>query len=562
MSRKIETITEDDRTDMSILDREDYSASAVKENNSGDNASAAGPNTAMEESDAGQSAPDLRRTVEEEDALDAAIAILLRDGLDQPIKNLPVKIDLPNGTVIEAVTDENGLVALPSAEEKKGQAKLSVQDASGQNQEVCKIDLTKCTGGVAIARSPKVAAKVRLKPHHQRKPSSQSAKSEAPPALPAPASASEKAPQEPEPHQGYWFATTEFFNKVWHWLSDESHPKDSEPPAAGGSAPHVAKEAANKSGNPIAAIVGPECPNKDNLQLLKNNIYKKEILKAAERVGLIPQAIAALIDAEAATVDETVPLTNPDGTPKILKSGKRKGKQAVVVTGKHWDSNSHNGTGAAGLTQFLVGTWLNHVMLPGYFIHEQSITKGWVKQTKDKKGKSKIVFVLSNGDTTDKPWQHKGDDNVKACLDQRFIPEWSILAAADYGNANLKLLKNMGFKLQNLNDAEKAKLMYLMHHEGEGAGPLVIRNRLSELPKGKFATVEARIRNTFIQQVGEKRAKGFIEDENDNVAKAYRKWLASYIDQKIDFQTFCCDASKIPRAADALTLFKKIGGEE
>jgi hypothetical protein len=94
-----------------------------------------------------------------------------------------------------------------------------------------------------------------------------------------------------------------------------------------------------------------------------------------------------------------------------------------------------------------------------------------------------------------------------------------------------------------------------MHHEGEGAGPLVIKNKLKELPKGKFASVEARIQDTFAKQVGPERAKKLIETKKGDVEKAYRDWLANYIDSKIGLQNFCCDKSKVPTADSALKLF-------
>jgi hypothetical protein len=512
---------------------------------------------ASEDSEAAPSLTDTSHpdtaTYDKEEALDdLIIAILLRDGLDQPIANLPVKIEAPGQPAIEATTDEKGAVVLPASEKKEGHITVSVKDGGGEHQEVCKIDLAKCQGGGAIVRSPKVAATLPLKPHQQKAPSASSQQ----PAKPA------EQPKKTEAAHGLWYSASEMFSTAWHWLHKESHPQDRQPPAGhAGKEAQVAKQTINKAGNPIIAVVGPECPNKENLRLGRNNIYRAEIIKAGERVGLIPQAIAALIDAEAAPITDTIPALNPDGTPKIIQKGKNKGKPVVLVVGQHWNAHSGNATGAAGLTQFLVSTWLGQVMKPDYFIHEQSVAKGWVKQEADKQGKLKWVFVLADGKTTPTPWAHKGDANVKACLDQRYVPEWSIMAAADYGKANLQVLKNKGFKIFNLNDAEKAKLMYLMHHEGEGAGPLVISNKLNELPKGKFATVEARIRDTFVKQVGEDEADDRIQQNNKNVEMAYRSWLAKYIDDKIDFQRFCCDKSQMPEANDVFVIFEKIGGK-
>jgi hypothetical protein len=134
------------------------------------------------------------------------------------------------------------------------------------------------------------------------------------------------------------------------------------------------------------------------------------------------------------------------------------------------------------------------------------------------------------------------------------------MAAADYGKANLDVLKKSGFKLNGLNDAEKAKLMYLLHHEGEGAGPLFIRNELHRLPKGKFASAEERLKHVFVQQVGEKTSNAAVTKAGGDIQMAYRLWLVDYIDRKIEVFKFCCDFRKAPIANSTFLVFQKIGG--
>lgn len=502
-----------------------------------------------------------RPKAEHDDDLDAYIAVIIRDGLDRPIPGLAVKIDVPGAPPIETITTEHGAVVMPRPD-GKGEATLHVRDDTAQFQEVCKIDPAKCSAGAVIVRSPKVVEKVRLQPHHAKRPASSAQAPSSAPLSPsasaAPASPSTaKAHSETENKNEGWFETAK------NWIKKVMHPDAPMPSAPAPDAQQAVKaQAVNKTGNPIAIITGPECPNKDNLRLGRNDVYRPIILAAAKKFNLCPQAIAALIDAEAGKVDDVIPLTNPDGTPKLIKSGKHKGQPATRKIGDHWDPKSFNRTGAAGLTQFIESTWLGHTTKPGCYINEQCLAKGWVKEIKDKKGRKTCVFVLADGSTTDKPAAHKSDPNVRACLDQRFDAEWSIMAAADYGMANLNRLKDLGFKLKDLNDVEKAKLMYLMHHEGEPAGPLVIKNKLNELPKGKFASVEVRIRNTLVKQVGEIDAEKRIKKANGDVAQAYRGWLADYIDKKIDFKNFCCDANKFPMPAKTMELFDKIGGEK
>lgn len=342
---------------------------------------------------------------------------------------------------------------------------------------------------------------------------------------------------------------------MWQWLSKESHPKDSEPPAPSGDTPQIAKEAANRSGNPIVAMVGPECPNKENLFLGRNNVFREAILEASRRLGLIPQAICALIDCEAGKVTENIPQIGPGGK----KIADKKGRQRFINIRELWNANAANEkSGAAGLTQFLASTWLDHVLRQSLYIQEQSAKKGWVREEIQANGKRRWVFVLTNNKTTVEPHKHQDDENVKHCLAMRLDPSWSINAAADYGNLNLKLLIQQGFKLGGLNDMEKAKLMYLMHHEGEGAGPAFIRNKLGQCKGGVDA-----LKKKFITQLGKNGAalvKEKIDDANGNIEMAYRRWLADFIDKnfRISPKYFCSQPSN---TNDISSIFVTIGGE-
>ncbi|MES2049273.1 MAG: hypothetical protein V4447_12800 [Pseudomonadota bacterium] len=86
-----------------------------------------------------------------------------------------------------------------------------------------------------------------------------------------------------------------------------------------------------------------------------------------------------------------------------------------------WNANAGNAqSGAAGLTQFLGSTWLNHVLLPGYYIHDKSVANGWVRQNKTANGKTQWVFVLADGKSAASVSKsHWGDTNVKKCLAMR-----------------------------------------------------------------------------------------------------------------------------------------------
>ena len=161
-------------------------------------------------------------------------------------------------------------------------------------------------------------------------------------------------------------------------------------------------------------------------------------------------------------------------------------------------------------------------------------------------------FVLSTGVFTTRPRQDMGEVHVKACLAKRFDPVWSINPAVDYGIANLKVLEGKGYKLDGLNDLDKAKLMYLMHHEGEGQGPNFVGNTLNA----------DRLRSVFRLQT--KKDGEWIERAKGNVADGYRAWFADYVDTKFRGATkeYFCPEKPAVISADLTKILVAIGGKE
>lgn len=500
-----------------------------------------------------------------EESEDQALTILFRDGLDQPIQGMTLTLTLPTGASIEAKTLTKGDVSFEVPQDRKGRVKIEVKDDKGEAQPVCEIDLSKCKQ-VAIVRSPKVKVDMPLRAHQQaaRPTSPKTAAADSgnsssapsrpdralPPAAAAAAPVAAAAPTN-QSNDSAWWNLNGAVERARAWLSAHVNVEG----LFGQSQGAVTKTLSN-AGQPATIAAGPECPNSDNLRLGRNNVYRTQILSAAKRLGLAPQALCALMDCEAGKVTEKLPRIGPDGN----QMKDKKGRLMTVTVRELWNANAGNPqSGAAGLTQFLASTWLTHVLIPGCFIHEQSVAKGWVRQEKNAKGKSYWVFVLSDGSITTTPGKQKGDQNVKNCLAMRMDPAWSINAAADYGNANLKVLEKQGFKLAGLSDMDRAKLMYLMHHEGEGAGPLFIKNLLVKGSGG-----EAGLRRKFEIQLGAKgvaKANEMIEEADGDVAKAYRAWFAVFVDRQFSQSEkyFCSAAIKPSRLSD---LVVKIGGEE
>lgn len=207
-----------------------------------------------------------------------------------------------------------------------------------------------------------------------------------------------------------------------------------------------------------------------------NNKYRAYIVSVAKRHGFTPHSLAAVIDAEAA---------------KIKKTGE-------------WNVNSKaNSSSAAGLTQFLDGTWLA-------MCKDQSSLVG--------------QYVKNNPKLTK---QQK--------LNLRFNAEMAIDAAAAYAISNFKA---SGLPYQNLTEpSSMAKFAYLLHHEGASGGKNFVLNTLSAERAKKLL---------FIQfgKNGAKQAEEFLKRYNGDAKAAYGAWLRNYIDGHINIYQYVVDKSK------------------
>jgi murein DD-endopeptidase MepM/ murein hydrolase activator NlpD len=207
-----------------------------------------------------------------------------------------------------------------------------------------------------------------------------------------------------------------------------------------------------------------------------NNKYRAYIVSAAKRHGFTAHSLAAVIDAEAA---------------KIKKTGE-------------WNVNSKaDSSSAAGLTQFLDGTWLamcnDRSSLVGQYV------KNNPKLTKEQK------------------------------LNLRFNAEMAIDAAAAYAISNFK---TSGLPYQNLSEpSSMAKFAYLLHHEGASGGKNFILNTLSSERAKKLL---------FIQfgKNGTKQAEEFLKRFKGDAKAAYGAWLRNYIDGHINIYQYVVDKSK------------------
>jgi len=228
-----------------------------------------------------------------------------------------------------------------------------------------------------------------------------------------------------------------------------------------------------------APVATPEPSIGTTLDLGVNEIFREALLKAQKITSIDAAALAALIDAEA----DKIP------------SGPNKGQ---------WNPRAMSrSSSAAGLTQFLSGTWLEHARRNGTLLNQVAKDRGLVTALNAvTEGKRDVLLGL------------------------RFDPELSIVSAAEYGLANLMALDRAGFIADEATDDYKARMMYLAHHEGlTGAKQFLTQTNPPSLDK-------------FANQVGRERAVTMTEAAGGDVALAYRNWLNGYMDAKIQPDSF------------------------
>ena len=104
-----------------------------------------------------------------------------------------------------------------------------------------------------------------------------------------------------------------------------------------------------------------------------------------------------------------------------------------------------------------------------------------------------------------------------------------------YGLPNLEALEKAGYRIAALNDAEKAKLIYLTHHLGLTDTIRFIKGTITE----------AAAERLLIAQVGADKAESRAKDYGGAYIKAHRVWLLRFIDTYIDIGNFYCQENKI-----------------
>lgn len=228
--------------------------------------------------------------------------------------------------------------------------------------------------------------------------------------------------------------------------------------------------------NPAALIAGPAgAVSAGGLNLGANARYGWAFANAEQRTGIPAPALAAIVDAEAAK--------SQDGS---------------------WNTLSRNPrSSAAGLGQFLSGTWQDLAQTEGTWLNAVAGQRGWL----DAGGK---VAPAARAEL----------------LALRYDPQASIASVADMAKRNLDKLERAGIRVRT--DSETlAKAAYLSHHLGFGDARKFLAGGIES----------GRARMLLAAQIGESAADQRIASAGSAV-QAHRQWLLGFIERRIQPEKF------------------------
>lgn len=441
----------------------------------------------------------------------------LVDAINRPIQDLKIKIEA-FGKFIEVKTDDKG--AVPAIAVKKGESvKLHVEKVEGGMKHIATVEPNGAAQHARIV-SPKVAVTAPLRRH------------DGPATTPPPPKARP--------------------------LGNENSTRSA-------------------AGNPVHEVA-MECPNPEDLRLVANFKYRNIVIAAAARANLAPQAVAAIMNAEAAKIPKRFLINRvidvKTSKPKLRKNGKPIVTKTVAPDWREgeWDARSAARTSSArGMTQFLDASWLDQACTEGTVLNAKAKKAGWLTKATVESGKagktaSRNVdaFKLADGTRvtgsgkrslarvlSGKPYlagrATASDANLQALLDLRFEPEYAIHTAVDYGIQNMAGLRKAGYVLDGLNDGEKGKVVYLCHHLGISDAIRFINNTISA----------TRAQHLLEQQVEVKPAAVLAKTQSGDYLAAHRKWLDKFVNEKVIFKDFIC-TGKAPQVRTLFTLCEAI----
>jgi murein DD-endopeptidase MepM/ murein hydrolase activator NlpD len=230
-----------------------------------------------------------------------------------------------------------------------------------------------------------------------------------------------------------------------------------------------------------------------------NEKYRAELVAAAGRHGLTPQSLAALLDAEAA---------------KNRKTGE-------------WleRSNAAYPDRAQGLAQFFEAAWTDVKNRSASLLHAE-------------------CQKLSKRDL----------------LAKRLVARYAIDSAAAYAVMNLEnFAKRTGMPIASLAPEDKAKVAYFLHHEG-------LSGALRTLQLCGESRTPAQAKERLIGQFGKdniEKVEKLIQQYDEDPIKAYKGWLFTYTDAKINVNAYIVnDVKKFEAAPRSMAdIFAGLSGQ-
>lgn len=208
----------------------------------------------------------------------------------------------------------------------------------------------------------------------------------------------------------------------------------------------------------------------DPARLGANARHAPALERAAKRTGIPATALAAIVNAEAAK--------DSSGQWNVYSRNRR--------------------SSAAGLGQFLSGTWHGMAETRGTWLNQTAQAKGWL----DRSGQVRPAARA-------------------ALLQLRYDATASIETTADYAQANLKQLSRSGVATGE-DPTAVARTAYLAHHLGPGDAARYLKTGLTDARAGLLLRA----------QIGGGRASQAIARTGDASA-AHRAWLDNYVGSRV-----------------------------
>lgn len=243
----------------------------------------------------------------------------------------------------------------------------------------------------------------------------------------------------------------------------------------------------------------------ENLYLQKGNEkFRQALIESAKRYGFTPHSLAAIINAEAG-----------------------KTKDATWV-----ENSAAGGSSARGLGQFLPLAWLEYVAKDGTLGNKDALKL--LGATTLIVAKEKLYKVSVKGKV-----EVSGPIKEKI-LNWRDDGIYSIDAIASYSEDNLLRLKKFEIDTAELSPDEKAKIAYVMHHEGPGDGTLYLQGKLGRTLKSPPEKIADKLAKQFKSKYddGKEKAQKLAARFGGDYVKAYYYFLANHTNANVNVKNF------------------------